>query len=244
MCPTTGARSAITAGAREMCSFTGAMLRSLQKTAPCTPPLGRVHCRSWYDALHHGARAAITAGADVMCPTTGARAAITAGAREMCSFTGAMLRSLQKTAPCTPPLERVHCRSWYDALHHGARAAITAGADVMNSPLAHVLRTLQDLIMCSTTADVLRSPQELVQRAPVMAHVQRLQQELLRSAPPLEQALRSLQELVRRTSPATKALRTTRCPHAYLAPLLTDECRSTVGPRGEEPQNCVFTTVS
>ena len=59
-----------------------------------------------------------------------------------------MLRS-QETAPCTPPLERVHCRSWYDALHHGARAAITAGADVMNSSLAHVLRTLQDLIRCA-----------------------------------------------------------------------------------------------
>ena len=59
-----------------------------------------------------------------------------------------MLRS-QETAPCTPPLERVHCRSWYDALHHGARAAITSGADVMNSSLAHVLRTLQDLIRCA-----------------------------------------------------------------------------------------------
>ena len=34
------------------------------------------------------------------------------------------------------------------------------------------------------------------------------------------------------------------CPHVYLAPLLTDECRSTVGPQGWEPQNCVFTCVS
>ena len=31
-----------------------------------------------------------------------------------------------------------------------------------------------------------------------------------------------------------------RSPHAYLAPLLTDECRSTVGPQGWEPQHCVL----
>ena len=35
-----------------------------------------------------------------------------------------------------------------------------------------------------------------------------------------------------------------RRPHAYLAPLLTDECRSTVGPKEWEPQQCVLTCVS
>ena len=33
-------------------------------------------------------------------------------------------------------------------------------------------------------------------------------------------------------------------PHAYLAPQLTDKCRSTVGPKGWEPQNRVLTSVS
>ena len=33
-------------------------------------------------------------------------------------------------------------------------------------------------------------------------------------------------------------------PHTYLTPLLTDECRSTVGPQGWVPQHCVLTSVS
>ena len=33
-------------------------------------------------------------------------------------------------------------------------------------------------------------------------------------------------------------------PHAYLAPQLTDKGRSTVGPKGWEPQNRVLTSVS
>ena len=34
-----------------------------------------------------------------------------------------------------------------------------------------------------------------------------------------------------------------RSPHEYLTPLLTDTCRSTVGPRGWEPQQCVLPCV-
>ena len=33
-----------------------------------------------------------------------------------------------------------------------------------------------------------------------------------------------------------------QCPHAYLTPLLTDECQSTVGPQGWVPQHCVLTS--
>ena len=44
------------------------------------------------------------------------------------------------------------------------------------------------------------------------------------------------------TNNASSAI--SECPHEYLAPLSTDECRSTVGPQGWEPQHCVFTCVS
>ena len=33
-----------------------------------------------------------------------------------------------------------------------------------------------------------------------------------------------------------------RSPHAYLAPLLTDKCQSTVGRQGRVPQHCVWTS--
>ena len=58
---------------------------------------------------------------------------------------------------------RCHCRSWYDVLHHGACAAIAAGAGVMNSTTgARAAITAGPDTLCTTTAQVLRSLQELV----------------------------------------------------------------------------------
>ena len=40
--------------------------------------------------------------------------------------------------------------------------------------------------------------------------------------------------------PSRRAL--SRCPHAYLTQLLSDECQSTVGPQGWVPQHSVLTS--
>ena len=87
-------------------------------------------------------------------PITGANAAVTAGDSTKYSTTGASV--LQELVQCTP--KRRTC-------------AITAGANVMNPPLVQVQRTPQDLTMCLTTAHMKLSLQELVRRAPPLAHV-------------------------------------------------------------------------
>ena len=61
-----------------------------------------------------------------------------------------------------------------------------------------------------------------------------------------ELVLRSRRAQTRCTQPrATLSSRKqSRRPHEYLTPLLTNECRSTVGPQGREPQHYVLTSVS
>ena len=102
----------------------------------------------------------------------------------------------------------------------------------MNTEQTQTLRPLQELVRCAPTQTlVLRSPQELARCAPSPAQMLQTLQELARCTPPQAQRCERNRSWARR-------------PHAYLAPLLTDECRSTVGPKGWEPQQCVLTCVS
>ena len=185
-----------------------------------------------------------------MSSTTSARAAITERARAWCTNTGAR-RSwfdvLHHWRTCCD-----HGRSWCDELHPcaraastaragaicsttGARAAIIVGARTMCSITgAEAAVTAGDSAMYSTTGAGATPGAGTL--CTTTAHTMQSRQELARRAPPLAQSCRRAQrqDSLDRHVHAGYAVglepELRHGPHAYLAPLLTDVGRSTVGP--------------
>ena len=123
----------------------------------------------------------------------------------------------------------------------GARAAITAGASAMYSTTAQVLQIAGTGVMNATNGarDAITTGAGAIcftTGAGTAATAKKRKYSTTGAGAAV------VQELDRGKAGAITL--SPRSPQAYLAPLLTDECRSTVGPQGREPQHYVLTCVS